>query len=125
MFRLRKGRTILNSLLSLHAPDDRDDLATAQQYGDAMEGLPEAALTIGYDAGGSRIVLPLSGPHRGEVWYLDLADPRPHGSNPRVEWFDRRDVCKLADSFRELMGSLKPLDAASCRRDRGSASPVG
>lgn len=40
-------------------------------------------------------------------------NPRPTDSNPRVEWFDRRDVWKVADSFAEFMASLKPLDAAS------------
>ena len=58
-------------------------------------------------------MLILAGSHRGEVWFLDLGNPRPTGSNPRVEWFDRRDVWKLADSFAEFVVSLKPLDTAS------------
>jgi hypothetical protein len=57
------------------------------------------------------VILILVGPHRGEVWELDTVDPRPEGSNPRVEWFDRRDVTKVADWFRELMAGLMPLDA--------------
>jgi hypothetical protein len=36
-------------------------------------------------------------------------NPRPTGSNPRVEWFERRDVCKLADSFAGFLSSLKAL----------------
>jgi hypothetical protein len=52
--------------------------------------------------------MPLAGSHRGEVWYLDIENPRPEGSNPRVEWFDRRDVAKIADSFREFIEGLKP-----------------
>jgi cell wall assembly regulator SMI1 len=114
VFHLRKDRSILNNLLSLNDPDKGNALATAQRLsGDSRNDLPKEALTIGYDAGGSRILLILGGPHRGEVWFLDLGNPRPTSSNPRVEWFDRRDVCKLAASFAEFMSSLKPLDAAS------------
>jgi hypothetical protein len=29
-------------------------------------------------------------------------------ANPRVEWFDRRDMKKLADTFLEHMSSLEP-----------------
>ena len=46
------------------------------------------------------------------IWYLETEDP-PTGSNPRVEWFDRRNVSKLADSFAEFMDSLRPLDDAA------------
>lgn len=114
VFHLRKDRSILNNLLSLNDPDEGNDLATAQRLsGYSRNDLPKEALTIGYDAGGSRVLLILAGPHRGEVWFLDLGNPRPIGSNPRVEWFDRRDVCKLADSFAAFVSSLKPLDTTS------------
>jgi hypothetical protein len=113
VFRLRKDRTILNNLLSLNDPDEGNDLATNQRLsGHPRNDLPRDAMTIGYDAGGSRIVLILAGPHRGEVWFLDLGNQRSTGSNPRVEWFDRRDVWKLADSFAEFMAGLRPLDDA-------------
>ncbi len=114
VFHLRKDRSILNNLLSLNDPDEGNDLATAQRLSECSRNdLPKEALTIGYDAGGSRILLILAGPHRGEVWFLDLGNPRTTGSNPRGEWFDRRDAHKLANSFAEFMSSLKPLDAAS------------
>jgi cell wall assembly regulator SMI1 len=106
----RRTETTLNTLFSLDDPDEARDLATAQLYGE--DRLP-GGLEIGADDGGSPIVLVLAGLHRGEVWMLDRVDPRPTGSNPRVDWFDRRDVWKLADSFAEFMASLKPLDAAS------------
>jgi cell wall assembly regulator SMI1 len=105
-----RDETVLNTLFSLDDPDESRDLATWQHYGE--DRLP-GGLEIGADDGGSPIVLVLAGPHRGEVWMLDRVDPRPTGSNPRVEWFDRRDVWKLADSFAEFMASLKPLEAAS------------
>jgi cell wall assembly regulator SMI1 len=101
-----RDETTLNTLFSLDDPDESRDLATSQLYGE--DRLP-GGLEIGADDGGSPLVLVLSGPHRGEVWILDRVDPRPTGSNPRVEWFDRRDVWKLADSFAEFMASLKPL----------------
>jgi len=115
VFSLRKkNSTILNSLHSLDDTDDRHDLATRQLYPKYPDNdLPPNALQIGFDDGGSSIVLMLSGPHHGEVWYLDAVDPRPEGSNPRVEWFDRRDVVKLANTFREFMDNLKPLDTAA------------
>jgi cell wall assembly regulator SMI1 len=109
----RQDESVLNSLFSLNARDDQDDLAMAQKHYNPDAALPEGLLEIGYDGMGGRIVLPLLGPHRGEVWYFDTEDPRPTGSNPRVEWFDRRDVWKIANSFAEFMASLKPLDAAS------------
>lgn len=87
---------MLNALLSLDDPNESRDLATRQLYGE--DRLP-GSLQIGSDNGGSRVVLVLSRPHRGEIWMLDRVHPRPNGSNPRVEWFDRRDVWKLADSF--------------------------
>jgi len=68
-------------------------------------------MPIGYDDGRGTIVLAVSGPKFGQVWFVDGVDPRPEGSNPRVEWFDRRDVSKLANTFREFMDGLKPLDA--------------
>ena len=113
-FTMRRGarqvETSLNTLFSLDDPDESRDLATWQLYGE--DRLPEG-LEIGADDGGSPVVLVLSGPHRGELWMLDQVDSQPTGSNPRVDWFDRRDMWKLADSFAEFMASLKPLDAAS------------
>lgn len=115
VFTLRRGthrdEAVLNSLYSLNAADESDDLATVQQRRlDPLIKLPDGVLEIGYDGFGSAIILPLVGEQRGEVWYYDNVDPRPTGSNPRVEWFDRRDVWRLADSFAEFMSSLRPLD---------------
>jgi hypothetical protein len=106
----REDESVLNTLFSLNAVDD--DLAKAQKHYNPDAKLPMGLLEIGYDGMGGRIVLSLIGPHRGEVWYLDTEDPRPTGSNPRVEWFERRDVWKLADSFAEFMANLRPLDDA-------------
>ena len=103
--------TTLDTLHSLDDPDEDHDLAAHQLF--RRQDYPENGLRIGYDAFGSTLVLILSGPHRGELWMLDQGDSRPTGSNPRVEWFDRRDVWKLADSFADFMTNLKPLDAAS------------
>ncbi|HEX8110586.1 MAG TPA: SMI1/KNR4 family protein [Kofleriaceae bacterium] len=77
VFHLRKDRSILNNLLSLNDPDEGNDLATAQRLsGYSRNDLPREALTIGYDAGGSRILLILAGPHRtthredrGSAWH--------------------------------------------------------
>lgn len=106
----RTDETTLNTLHSLDDPDEDHDLAAHQLF--RREDYPENGLRIGYDDGGSAIVLILSGPHRGELWMLDQVDPRPTGSNPRVEWFDRRDVWRLADSFAEFMAGLRRLKDA-------------
>jgi hypothetical protein len=108
----QRDETVLNSLFSLDDPDDSRDLATAQKHYNPDAKLPDGLLEIGYDGMGGRIVLSLLAPHRGEVWYLDTEDARPTGSNPRVEWFDRRDVWKLAASFTEFMANLRPLEDA-------------
>lgn len=104
-FKLRRGISVLNSLFSLDDPEERNDLATRQQY---THDLPSNGLLIGYADGGN-IILIIADPHVGEVWHLVPHD-RPEGSNPRVEWFDRRDVTKLAGSFREFMDGLTPLE---------------
>ena len=105
----RKGRrdgTLLNSLNSLDDPDDRSNLAI--RWKSSRHRLPPEILPIGYDDFGGTVALVVAGPRRGQVWFLDGVNPRPEGSNPRVEWFDRRDVSKIADSFREFMAGLGP-----------------
>jgi hypothetical protein len=103
-FRRRKHSSTLDILFSLDTNNESEDLATRQQY---SPDLPPGGLPVGYSDGGI-IILILTGEHCGEVWELDTVDPRPEGSNPRVEWFDRRDVTRLAGSFRDFMASLRP-----------------
>ena len=108
---LRKSRTdetVLNSLNSLDDPDDRSDLVT--RWKRARKWLPQEVIPVGYDDGGGTVVVVVAGPRRGQVWFLDGVDPRPEDANPRVEWFDQRDVSKVADSFHEFMVRLRPLD---------------
>lgn len=110
MFRLRKGTTVLNSFYSLNAIDETDDLRAAQLYPKYPENnLPKNAIAIGYDSFGSRIVLVLSGERRGEVWFLDTLNPADD-AKPRVDWFRRPDVIRLAGSFREFIERLGPLE---------------
>jgi cell wall assembly regulator SMI1 len=108
--RARQDESILRGLFSLNAPDDQDDLATAQKHYNPDVKLPEGFLEIGYDGSGCPVVLPLVGQHRGEVWYFDIEDDSEDRPADRVEWFDRRDVWKLADSFAEFMAGLRPLE---------------
>ena len=49
----------------------------------------------------------MAGEHRGEVWFENRS-ARPEGSNPRAEWFRRRDMKKLADSFEAFLRMLRP-----------------
>ncbi len=111
--RFRNGKaneTALGSLNSLDDPDDRNDLVTCWECERAW--LPEQVIPVGYDGFGGSVVV-VAGPRRGQVWFLDGVQERPEGSNPRVDWFDRRQVAKVADSFREFMSSLKHLDSGA------------
>ena len=102
----------INLLLSLNSPDENDDLLEYTLRHRALSLLPSPdLLAVGFDDGGGRILLALEGEHRGEVWFENTSDPRPEDANPRVEWFKRRDMKKLADSFEQFMSSLKPLHA--------------
>lgn len=105
--RKRTDETVLNSLSSL---DDRTRADLATLWRREREWLPQEAIPVGYDDFGDTLVLVVTGPRRGQVWFLDEVNPRPEDANPRVEWFGRRDVSKVADSFREFMASLRPLD---------------
>ncbi|HEX3481945.1 MAG TPA: hypothetical protein VHT91_43325 [Kofleriaceae bacterium] len=117
--RAHQDESVLRGLFSLNTPDDQDDLATAQKHYNPDVKLPDGFLEIGYDGFGCPVVVPLVGQHRGEVWYFDIEDDSEDWPSDRVEWFDRRDVWKLADSFAEFMAGLRSLeDDASA-----SASP--
>jgi hypothetical protein len=108
MRKVREDETVLNSLNSLNDPDTQFDLATQWRW--ERQWLPREVIPVGYDGFGGTVVVVVAGPRRGQVWFLDGADPRSEGSNPRVEWFEQRDVSKVADSFREFMVGLRPLD---------------
>jgi hypothetical protein len=102
---------VVNALFSLDVKDHAaaDLLTNATEM---RELLPSPDLLyVGYDEGGGHILIALAGEHRGTVWWENTGDPRPVGSNPRVEWFKRRDMKKLADSFDEFLRSLKPMSA--------------
>jgi hypothetical protein len=107
-FRIRKHTSTLNSLHSID--DSNSDVDLETWWRSTREDLPPGVLCIGHDSTGSRIVLALAAPHRGKVWFLDALNARPEDANPRVDWFDRRDVVKLANSFSEFMAGLRPLD---------------
>src|SRR4051812_188768 len=79
--RARQDESVLRGLFSLNAPDDQGDLATAQKHYNPDVKLPEGFLEIGYDGFGCPVVMPLVGQHRGEIWYFDIEDLRPPGSN--------------------------------------------
>ena len=101
---------VVNCLFSLDDPEnDTWDLATRATRSRPMLPNPDL-LFIGHDGFGNRILLMLTGKHRGEVWFMLTGDDaRPDDANPRVAWHDRRDMRKLADSFEQFMRSLRPL----------------
>ena len=100
----------INMLYSLNIADEVHDLLTNAMTERESSLRPSLdLLSVGYDDGGAPILLVLAGEHRGEVWFENTGDPRPEDANPRVEWFDRRDMWKLANNFQEFMSSLRPL----------------
>jgi SMI1 / KNR4 family (SUKH-1) len=102
------SQLVITGLLSLGAEHESRDIEKCAEW--AKESLPHPDLMlIGY-ADGALILLAHDGPHRGEVWSKDTADPRPSGANPRVLWHDRRDMEKLADSFEQFMRELRPIE---------------
>jgi hypothetical protein len=119
--------TIVNMLFSLNDPNESNDLLrwAMEKLSSSHSPLPSRDLLfIGYDDGGGRILLALAGEHRGTVWFENTADPRPEDANPRVEWFKRRDMKKLADSFEAFMGLLEPLEPATDVEDESAAKPT-
>lgn len=104
-----RGRTNLNSILSLNDPKGVRNIEERNEL--IADDLPPELLLIASDDGGSRVCLCIRGEHKGEVWFFDTKDRRPEGSNARVLWHDRRDMTKLADSFKAFAASLGPLDA--------------
>lgn len=106
--RFRNGKTddtTLSCLNSLDDPDERNDLV--KRWERAKAWLPAEVIPVGYDGFGGTVVVVIDGPRRDQVWFLDGYDPRPGESNPRVEWFDRRDVAQVASTFREFMCGLR------------------
>ena len=107
----RHPHDIINYLFSLSdKEDERSDLETRATRVRKHKLIPHPDLLYIGDFDCSLILLPLSGPHRGEVWSQDTVDPRPDDANPRVLWHDRRDMTKVADSFDEFLRMLGPLE---------------
>lgn len=105
----RIAHLIVNRLFSLADKDDESrDLETRALR--ARETLPHPDLLFIGHFDGARILLMLTGSHRGQVWSQDTVDPRPDDANPRVLWHDRRDMTKIADSFEEFLRKLEPLE---------------
>ena len=101
---------VINRLFSLADKEDESrDLETRAGWARATLPHPDLLFIGHFD--GARILLALSGSHRGEVWAQDTVDPRPDDANPRVLWHDRRDMTKLASSFEEFVRMLKPLES--------------
>jgi hypothetical protein len=98
---------IVNILFSLGLGGDDADLLESALWMRPQLPSPDL-LPIGFDDGGGPLLLGVAGEHRGEVWFENTSNPRPEGSNPRVEWFKRRDMKKLADSFEGFLRMLRP-----------------
>jgi hypothetical protein len=48
----------------------------------ARRQLPSEVIPIGYDGFGGSLTLVVAGPRRGQIWFQDVVDSRPEGSNP-------------------------------------------
>jgi hypothetical protein len=103
MFALGKSAVALQGLHRLDTPG-----SPLRSDGWRPPWMPRDLMSIGSASGGI-VALCIDGEHRGSLWYIDLDNARPEGSNPRVAWHDRRDFTKIADNFRSFMASLTPL----------------
>jgi hypothetical protein len=108
----RISHLTINRLFSLADKDD-ESRNLEVRANRARESLPHPDLLFIGHFDGARILLALSGSHRGEVWSQDTVDPRPDDANPRVLWHDRRDMTKVASSFEEFMRKLEPLKSVA------------
>lgn len=109
--RANHPHAVVNNLFSLADKDHESrDLETRATWVRMQKLVPHPDLLFIGSFDGARILIPLSGPHRGEVWSQDTVDPRPDDANPRVLWHDRRDMTKVADSFDEFLRMLGPLE---------------
>ncbi len=108
VFRLRDRHSHLRILMSLSDLEAHEnDLADMQRvHGRWRDDLPMEAIAIGYATAGL-ILLFVAGPHRGEIWYLNILGPE-EDEDVLADWFHRSDVIRLAGSFREFMDSLGP-----------------
>lgn len=102
----RFDRGTVNWLLSLRETDD-DATSLEERYD--LEPAPQL-LFVGYDGFGCRLLVALDEEHRGEVWYFDRLNERPADANPRVAWYERRDMKKLAGTWSAFLESLRPID---------------
>lgn len=101
---------VINMMYSLHDSNEVNDLLAHMTRERVLLLRPSKDLmSIGYDEGGAHILIALDSEHYGEIWFENDPDMRPEGANPRVHWFDRRDMEKLADNFEQFIGTLKPV----------------
>jgi hypothetical protein len=100
---------VVNMLLSLNATEYEVDDLVATLLRTRRDSPSPDLLQVGYDDGGAPILVVVAGDRRGEVWMQNTSDPLPPGANPRVDWWQRRDMWKLAGSFDELLQTLHPL----------------
>jgi hypothetical protein len=100
---------VVNMLLSLNAIEHEVDDLLATLLRTRRESPSPDLLPVGYDEGGAPILVVVAGDRRGEIWMENTSDPRPPDANPRVDWWQRRDMWKLADSFEEFLSTLRPL----------------
>lgn len=105
-FAVGNGRATVNSLHSLDAEQERFDLLTRWEL--SRDKLPAELLPVGNDDGGGVIAIAVAGSHKGEVWFT--TNSRPSESNLRVDWFERRDVVRVAAAFHEFIGELEPYN---------------
>lgn len=105
----RCSQEVINSLFSL-ADKEHESRDLETRASRARPDLPHPDLLFIGHFDGARILLALTGDHRGEVWSQDTVDPRPDDANPRVLWHDRRDMTKVADSFEQFVRMLRPLE---------------
>lgn len=67
-------------------------------------------MLIAYDAGGAPIYLCIRGEHVGEVWWLNTSDLQPPGPKSRTQWYQRKDMHRIGETFVGFLRSLTSYD---------------
>jgi hypothetical protein len=96
------GEVAVNDFFGLQTGQEYDLRGERAMY----EGrVPPGTLPIADDPGGSLFLLALDGDAKGAVFYWDHeAEPREEG----LDWPDFENVYRIAGSFEEFLGRLRP-----------------
>ena len=97
----------VTDFLGVGHPDDTDLAEVSAQYHDRI---PADLLPVAHAEGGNLVCLSLGDHDRGAVYFWDHEEEAEEGEPPA-----RRNLHRIADSFRDFAASLRPVSGAPAR----------